>query len=311
MTKKSKIVSVITAALILGAAVIVYVSIPPYDWYVEEGLEEQWGRILRAAPPPQKFRKILVYREQEQTRRPGVIITAKREEGPEKAVVYSYLSFEPVHEGAYVLALDPWMVFRKHMNPSLTLERVRAPGSGLLLIPGGEQEARDAWVARQLEEEPGTFPPEPERWLEQEEKLFIEPLFISGARTMRWEDSLISLMGDDVAWLYAPLSAIRRYPDPRTSVLEAASFPQDASRGRNSLQARLLWAIPAGSDKQKARLRPALDWLQDPATQTVIADELQWIPAVPRAKPFNPVSMRSYMQWLTTAYIYELRGTPR
>jgi hypothetical protein len=306
-----KLVFLIAAALLFGAAAIIYFSIPPRDWYVEEGLEEQWERILKAAPPPLRFRKILVYRDGEQLRRPGIIITGKPEEGPEKAAVYYRLSFELEYKGAYVLALDPWMVFRKHMNPSLTLERVRAPGDGLLLIPGEEQDARDAWVARQLEGEPGTFPAETELWLEQEERLFTGSLFIPGARTMRWEDSLITLMGDETAWLYAPLSRVRRYPDPRTSVLEATSFPQDTSRGRNSLQARLLWAIPAGSGKQKARLQPVLDWLQDPATQTVIADELQWIPAVPYAKPFNPVSMSSYTQWLTTAYIYEIRGTSR
>ena len=88
-----KLVFLIAAALLFGAAAIIYFSIPPRDWYVEEGLEEQWERILKAAPPPLRFRKILVYRDGEQLRRPGIIITGKPEEGPEKAAVYYRLSF--------------------------------------------------------------------------------------------------------------------------------------------------------------------------------------------------------------------------
>jgi hypothetical protein len=121
-----------------------------------------------------------------------------------------------------------------------------------------------------------------------------------------WPNVLSRLLSGEIAWLYAPLSVIRAYSESRTSILEASAFPENIAVGsQNSMQAKLLWAIPPATDQQKEELQEMIIWLKDPETQTVIADELQWIPAAPYGQPYNPVSMTSYLAWLTTAYIYE------
>jgi ABC-type glycerol-3-phosphate transport system substrate-binding protein len=221
--------------------------------------------------------------------------------------VYYALSFDLEYKGAQVLALDPWMVFQKHTDSSLTLERVQNNGRGLLLLPGREREARLAWIARLLQEGDGKFPEDPALWLEAENGLFDGNLFPADAPAVNWTNVLSRLLSSEPAWLYAPLSVIRGYSsEARASILEAVAFPENAPGGQFSLQAKLLWAIPSGTDKQKEELQETITWLKDPGTQTVIADELRWIPAVPYGKPYNPVSMTSYLAWLTTAYIYEI-----
>jgi hypothetical protein len=50
----------------------------------------------------------------------------------------------------------------------------------------------------------------------------------------------------------------------------------------------------------------AIAWLKNPQTQTVIADNLEWIPADPYGKPYDPVSLTSHRHWLTAEYIYEV-----
>jgi hypothetical protein len=294
--------------LIAAAALVFFITLngAKNTWYVAAGYEEHWVRILREIPPPEKFR-LRVYRGEEKLRAPGIIISTRREQIPEKTKTYFMLSFDLEYEGAYVLALDPWMIFRKHTNPGLTADRVRQPGgSGLLLIPGKEAEARQAWAARLIQEGPGKFPDDPAVWQEAEDDLFSRNLFPPDSQYAEWQNVLLSLLGNNPAWVYAPISRIRQYPDAQTSILEATAFPEDAPNGQSSLQAKLLWAIPRGSDKQKELLQPAIDWLKDPATQTSIANELQWVPAAPYAQPFNPVSMSAYLLWLTTANIYEV-----
>jgi hypothetical protein len=283
-----------------------------YTYYIDENLQEQWGRILEAAPPPGKYRVEVYTGDEKQLRRMKrgavVRITTRREETSEKIKVYYALSFDLEYEGAFPLALDPWMVFQKHTDGSLTLERLRNGGRGLLLLPGGEAEARHAWAARLLQEGAGAFPEDPVLWLAVEEDLFSGNRFPADAPAVNWPNVVGRLLSNEPAWLYAPLSVIRgNASEARTSILEAVAFPENAPGGRNSLQAKLLWAIPFGAvDKQKKRLEEPIAWLKDPETQTVIADELRWIPAVPYGRPYNPVSMSSYMAWLTTVYIYEL-----
>jgi hypothetical protein len=222
--------------------------------------------------------------------------------------VYYALSFDLEYKGALTLALDPWMVFQKHTDSSLILDRVHNPdgGSGLLLLPGGEAEARKAWTARFLQNGAGTFSDDPALWLETERNLFNGDRFPEDTGAANWPDVLDILLSGEPAWLYAPLSVIRGYSaEGRASILEAVVFPENSPGAQNSLQAKLLWAIPGGTDKQKETFEETITWLKDPEVQTVIADELHWIPAVPYGQPYNPVSMTSYLAWLTTAYIYE------
>jgi hypothetical protein len=313
MKKKGAFVIILILLLAAAGVTVTFIVLNSgtYTWYVEEGLEEHWGRVLSSAPPPGKYR-IRTYTGDEKQlramqRTPGILITTRREQTPGKVKVYYALSFELEYEGALVLALDPWMVFRKHMDPALAPDRVHASGEGRLLIPGGEPEALEAWAARLLQEGAGKFPEDPALWLEAEKTLFDENRFPVDAPVVGWPNVLSRLLSGETAWLYAPLSVIRAYSESRTSILEASAFPENAAPGSQiSMQAKLLWAIPAGTDKQKEELQETITWLKDPAAQTVIADELQWIPAAPYGIPYNPVSMTSYLAWLTTAYIYEL-----
>jgi hypothetical protein len=103
--------------------------------------------------------------------------------------------------------------------------------------------------------------------------------------------------------VYAPLSAIRRYPHFRKSILVADPFPEHNTR---HLQVTLLWAVPLGSPEEQKKMGKTIAWLKKPETQTVIADNLDWIPADPYGKPYDPVSMTSHRNWLTTKYIYEV-----
>ena len=228
-------------------------------WYVEQGLENTWARILREAGPPEKFAQIQIWDGASIPSRAGILIATKPWQTEEKEAVFPYLSLELEHKGATPLALDPWMVFRKHMNPPLTYSRLsQAEESGLLLRPD------------------------------------------AGASDL--QAALFRLMGSEPVWLYAPLSVIRHYRDPHKSLLEATPFPDNG--GQHSLQAKILWALPTGTKKNKERLKRTIEWLKRPETQTIIADILEWIPADPYGEPFDPVSLSSHRAWLTAEFVY-------
>jgi len=200
------------------------------------------------------------------------------------------------------------MVFRKHINPVLTSGRVlsEAGGSGLLLIPGRDPEAVRAWTSRFIQEEPGKFPSDEKDWREWEFTLFNGNRFPMGARGYDWQTVLFRLMGNEPAWLYAPLSTIRRYRDPHKAILEATAFPELKPSDQYSLLTKLLWALPVGTEKEQKQLAGTITWLKNPDTQTVIADILEWIPADPYGKPYDPVSLSSHRIWLTAPWVYTL-----
>jgi hypothetical protein len=228
-------------------------------WYVEQGLENTWARILREADPPESFAQIQTWDGAEIPSKAGILIATKPWQTEEKITAFPRLSLELEHNGATPLALDPWMVFRKHMNPPLTYSRLsQADASGLLLIPG--------------------------------------------AKDYDLQTALFRLMGSEPVWLYAPLSVIRHYRDPRKSLLEATPLPESGSQ--HSLQAKILWALPTGTAKNRERLKHTIKWLKDPKTQTIIADNLEWIPADPYGEPFDPVSLSSHRAWLTAEFVY-------
>jgi len=274
---------------------------PPHIWYVEKGLEGAWARILREGESPEHFTETRVWDEDVIPQEPGILITTKPRQRQEPVTVYYRLSYDMEYEGALVLALDPWMVFRKQNDPALTANRIfSASGesnAGVLLIPGQDPESVWAWTTRLLQTGPGMFSA-------QEIKLFDAKLFPNGAQTYTWQDVFYRLMGSETAWAYAPLSAIRNYPNFRKSILVAAPFPEPHTN-RYSLQATLLWAVPLGSPEEQKKMGQTIEWLRRPETQTVIADTLGWIPADPYGKPYDPVSLTSHRNWLTAAYVYE------
>jgi len=279
-------------------------------WYVEQGLEDVWQRILQAAMPPERFAEPRVWDGVEIPSEPGIIIATKPWKTEGKVAVYPRLSWELEHQGAVTLALDPWMVFRKHINPPLAYNRAFSEegGSGILLIPGRDPAAVSAWISRFIQEEPGAFPTDQKIWQEREFVLFNGGRFPPGARGYDWQTVLFRLMGDEPAWLYAPLSTIRRYNNPGKAILEATPFPENSNQ--TSLQAAILWALPAGpekiSGKNREKLEKTIAWLKRPDIQTIIANNLEWIPADPYGEPYDPVSLSSHRVWLTAAWVYTI-----
>jgi hypothetical protein len=300
------------AALLLAAAGIAagLALRPRYVWYVEEGLESEWRRVINTAGPPKNFQKepvILRAGETAPARPGGFVITTSRERSEKPVRVYPRLSFTLEHEGAHVLALDPWMIFRDHRVPGLSRSRVEsaAGGTGDLLVPGKDPAVIRAWTARLVQEAPGVFPEDREIWAAAEASLFNDRRFRQGSRSFTWQDVWFYLLGENTAWTYAPLSRVRDLPNYRSSILEASPFPEPGSVNVISFQAKILWAIPAGNERTQAKLKKALDWLKDAETQTVIADTLRWLPANPDGKPYDPLAMSARLAWLTASFVWE------
>jgi len=237
-------------------------------WYVEKGMEETWARILRQTKAPDKFVQIKVWEGCKIPTEAGILIATRPWQTDENVTFYPRLSFDLEYDGAITLALDPWMIFHKYKNPPLTYSRLFQPnGDGLLLIP--------------------------------------ESISTAAADGYDWNAALFTLMGSEPAWLYAPLSKVRHYRDPHKSLLEATPFPDKG--GQTSLRATILWALPTGTDKNKEKLAKTIAWLKSPATQTIIADTLEWIPADPYGEAFDPVSLSSQRAWLTAEWVYTQR----
>jgi hypothetical protein len=304
---------ILAGAALLLAAVGIAVGLarkPRYVWYVEEGLESEWRRVVNTAGPPKNFQKepvILRAGETAPDTPGGFVITTRRERGENLVKVYPRLSFILEHEGAQVLALDPWMIFRNHRFPGLPRSRIEslAGGSGDLLVPGKDPAAVRAWTARLVQEAPGVFPEDRELWDAAEASLFEGRRFRQGSYSFSWQDVWFFLLGENTAWTYAPLSRVRDLPNYRSSILEASPFPEPGNVNAICLQARILWAVPAGNDQTRKKLEKALDWLKDAETQTRIADEFRWLPANPDGKPYDPLAMSARLAWLTASYVWE------
>ena len=203
------------------------------------------------------------------------------------------------------------MIFNKHTNPGLTLERINtnasnAAGKGSILIPGRDINSVRAWTSRFIQDEPGKFP-EGAVWKEWESKLFDSGVFTSNMRGYDWYAVFFRLMGNEQTWLYAPVSAIRGHRDPRKSILEASPFPERGGN-ENTLLARILWALPIKSNKKSSQklIEDALSWLKLPETQTKIADTFDMLPADPYGSPYDPMSLTAHRLWLTTPWIYSI-----
>ena len=225
-------------------------------------------------------------------------------------LVYLGLAGQRHYEDALLLALDPWLVFRRFTSPSLSREDAEnGPGErGRLLIAGGDPAAAWAWTAQLLQESPGVFSHGPGRWEQAQEWLFTSGQFQTGARTFGWEEIWPHLLDEDeVVWVYAPLSRLRALPLVDTNTLEADVFPVRPGWNQFGLQARLFWATPYGSEKNRERLEAAEALLQGAPFQNLLADSLGWIAAHPEAPPFNPFSWNARISWLTSSYIWSER----
>jgi hypothetical protein len=306
--KKTRLLLPVLGAALLAALGLVLIQrgVVPYTWYVEEGLEAGWQKVLSETAPPRGFRAgIVVVKPGElpPEKAVGFFITTHRARTDEKIILYPRLSFDLEYEGAHVLALDPWMIFRDHRQIALSRSRVEAAGQGELLLPGWDEAARGAWTAQLVRDRAGAFPAGRAAWDTVRASLPEDNRFFRGSATMNWQDAWFFLFSNKPAWLYAPLSRTRELPSFRSSLLEASVFPAGGGIG---LQARILWAVPLGSGRLMARLEKApLKWLKDAGNQTIIANAFEWLPADPDGEPFNPLAAAAKRAWLTASFVWE------
>jgi hypothetical protein len=281
-------------------------------WYVEEEFQSRWGRIVRAAGPP--FRRFAVFPRGKALpeNRYGYIISPnppgfERSETGVPVRIIPELSRTREWGGALALAVDPWMVFRKHQDPELERGRIDAAegGEGLLLLPGGDKGAVFAWLSQLLQERPGVFPGAAAVWEEAAAQLFEGRRFQPGAMTYNWVDLWPLLNRRDLLWLYAPLSRIRALPPYRMGTLDATRFPVQEDWNIYGIQAEVLWAQPFGEGKGRKEMEAARDWLRRARTQTIIANEIDWIPAHPQGTPYNTVSWESQAAWINSSFIWQ------
>ena len=310
--KRSVIIASAAAGGVLLVVLALYLGRPKLLWYVDEEYTAAWNRVLNAGRPP--FSRHQVVSRPANALFPagrfGFIVTrcgpaGERAEGAPVAL-YRDLARTRVYQDWHVLALDPWMVFRKHQDPEpgrsfLDLSN----GRGSLLLAGLDEEAVRAWLFQLLQESPGVFPQDEDSWQRKSEGLAREYPFQNGAFSYSWVQTWPLLFRSEAACLYAPLSQARSLPPFRIGLLDATRFPEPAGWDRYGMQAEILWAKIQGDAKQREKIAGVERWLRDAATQTVIANIFEWIPAHPSGIPFNTVSWESQMAWLRSSYIWQ------
>jgi hypothetical protein len=211
--------------------------------------------------------------------------------------------------GWTLLAADPWMVFRRHQYAEpvwRNLSDRRGGGPGSFLIPGAAPEAVEAWTAQTVQEGPGLFPPDPETWEAAKAAVFFNYSFQDGAPSYTWVQVWPILFRESgVYWLYAPISRARGLSPYQMGLLDATRFPEPETWNEYGMQAGLLWAAPAGSEKQRKKLAALGEWLEAAETQTRIADLIEWIPVHPESKDFNTIAWETKTTWLRSSFIWQ------
>jgi hypothetical protein len=301
---------------VLGVVLVVFLVVfftrPKLLWYVDEDYSAAWNRIIKERVPPY-LRSEVISRQPDETFPPGRFGFVISRSGPEgeysdaaPVSLYPDLSRNREYKGWYVLALDPWMVFRKHQDPEpvrsfLDLGNER----GSLLLAGSDQDAVQAWLCQLLQEKPGVFMPGGEVWQERGNALVRDYPFQNGAFTYSWIQVWPLLFRGGAVSLYAPLSQARALPPYRAGLLDATRFPEPEEWSRYGLQADILWARMYGEKRHQKKLAATERWLRDPKVQTVIANTIEWIPAHPSGVPYNTVSWETQMAWLRSSFIWQ------
>ena len=281
---------------------------PTEIWYVQPEYEKAWNLVLQKTIAPRYFStSVQLWGKDTPPPESGIFITSRFGQNQGRIQVYYRLSDKQEYQGARVLAVDPWMIFSRQTNPGLSVDRAVSDkgGDGVLLIPGIDLAAVNAWTARLIQESPGVFSIGDNAWRQSRSTLFKGSRFPREAESYSWQDVLLRLMGNERVWVYAPLSVIRSYPNFQKTILDVSAFPEEAENNEYSLHADILWAVPSGADKKNDKqLAQTLDWLGKYETQTIIADVLGWIPADPGGLPLDSVSVESHRNWLGASYIY-------
>jgi hypothetical protein len=199
------------------------------------------------------------------------------------------------------------MIFRKHQDPEPPRARIDSlsGGDGLLILPGADSEAVHAWLTQLLQEQPGAFAPDQALWERWKDEIFLNRRFQPGSVSYTWVEVWPLLFRNEVAWVYAPINRIRELSSYRMGLLDAGRFPEPPAWNEYGLQADILWAIPVGKEKLLKRLNKAADWLKDVQTQTIIANEIEWIPAHPSGTPFNALTWESQIAWLRSSFVWQ------
>lgn len=297
--------------LVLAAALVLFLTRPKLLWYVDGEYAAAWNRILSGnAPPISRYEIVSRSGDDFPRGRYGFIVSAngpsgERMEGAPVAL-YPNLSRSREYGGWMALALDPWMIFRKHHDPEPGRSVLNpANERGTLLLAGLDKNAQAAWLCQVMQEKPGVFPQGGELWDENGQNLVIDYPFQNGALTYSWVQVWPLLYRDNVAYLYAPLSQARAQPTYRAGLLDATRFPEPQDWDRYGMQADVLWAKIYGNEKQLSKMESTVRWLKDAATQTAIANMMEWIPAHPSGVPYNTISWETQMAWLRSSFIWQ------
>ena len=277
-------------------------------WIVEDRFIAAWETAI--ADSPLRGAKIIPLSAAVKERRSWYgyrIATAPPEngagEGPVR--VYRGLRNDRRQGESLLLALDPWLVFRRFTSPVMSREDAENGPAGQIYLAGSEAAAIRAWTAQLMQESPGVFSADRELWKQTEERLLDSGMFQSGSRDHGWEDILPHLTVEGAAvWIYAPFSKIRLLAEHETNSLEAGAFPGRPGWNQAGLQAELLWAKPFGRPGNRKKLEAAQAWLQGVSMQSLLADTLGWAAAHPEYSPFNRISVSARNAWRGSSYLW-------
>jgi len=303
-------------AAVLGTGLIVFLAVfftrPKLLWYVDESYSAAWNRVLKERASP--FLRAEVISRQGGDSFPkgrfGFLISRNGPEGEDvdgaPVALYPDLSRSREYKGWLVLALDPWMVFRKHQDPEPGRSFLdNGNDRGSILLAGADKGAIQAWLCQLLQEQPGVFISENNLWTDKASTLARDYPFQNGAFSYSWVQVWPLLFRSGVVSIYAPLSQARALPPQRAGLLDATRFPEPKDWNRYGLQADILWAKMFGGDKHGKKLAAVEKWLKDPKVQTYIANTIEWIPAHPSGVPYNTVSWETQMAWLRSSFIWQ------
>ena len=305
-----------TGGAVVGAALIVsvvfFLTRPQLVWHVDEDLSAAWIRILNETKPPFSRSEVIPrkFNESFPKGRFGFVISRSGPQGEQfegvPAALYPDLSRSLEYKGWLVLALDPWMVFRKHQDPEPARSFLNNSNDrGSILLAGSDKTAVQAWLCQLLQETPGVFTQGNTLWEEKSRSLALDYPFQGGASTYSWVQVWPLLFREGISSVYAPLSQARALAPYRAGLLDATRFPEPENWNRYGLQADILWARMRGDEDQRKKLSGTEKWLKDPKTQTVIANMLTWIPAHASGVPYNTISWESQMAWLRCSFIWQ------
>lgn len=321
--KRAAAIGCAALGAVLVVALALFLARPRLLWYVDEDITAAWNRLLSdGGSPVSRFEVRARVGDSPFPRgRHGFVVSMNGPRGQPvpgtPLTIYPDLSRTRTFDGWQVLALDPWMVFRRHYVPEPSRAFLNSAGDrGSLLLAGNDPRAVRAWTSQLLQESPGVFRQGEDLWQQTGETLVRDYPFQSGAFSFAWIQTWPLLFRELDSFLYAPLSQARAFAHNArhdAGRLDATAFPEPPGWNSFGLHAEMLWVRPhhgegRRADRLRERLAPTERWLGSAAAQTRIANEFEWIPAHPSGTPYNTISWRSQMAWLRSSYVWRENG---